>query len=404
MQRLTSRALLGRALSSRSISCLQHCGRQNIPQFEASQTFPNSPYLRQLTTRSHETNRGSLRLGSLKPPQTRHREVYTLDPTRLTAHDYVDLSTTLLPRVHFVSQSEGPSSAPSSPIRNSGILLYPRGLHDKTFPPNTSGFLYYHIPPYSPPIAGEVHFRVTPDADPASFAVGSDLLTEHGLLWRIPLLYTTIGDNYKGLHALLLQDGLVTQKLLETATAAAETIRNTDYRRHNTVGGHQTTILSSFRQKFIFRFGSYNGMFLVLGKDSIMRKHSRHIGEFYLPENVPRQYSPFKGSAICCFEPSPLPEHAGKRAVVLRILRPVDNDPIRPNEPSRGPTPVPHAALTPRNGQLLLTIRRRRIQPWSVYVDDVGKSEGDTKKSMGRMLRTLYENSELYGLPPEPFL
>ena len=55
----------------------------------------------------------------------------------------------------------------------------------------------------------------------------------------------------------------------------------------------------------------------------------------------------FVGSMICCFEPSTLPEHEGRRVVVLRVLRLSTSDPLQqmppPNEAA-----YPLSVLRPR--------------------------------------------------------
>ncbi|PIL25519.1 hypothetical protein GSI_12420 [Ganoderma sinense ZZ0214-1] len=42
------------------------------------------------------------------------------------------------------------------------------------YPPNTRGFLYYHVSPNGSPLSGELRFRLTSSHDPAGFAIGSD--------------------------------------------------------------------------------------------------------------------------------------------------------------------------------------------------------------------------------------
>ena len=103
---------------------------------------------------------------------------------------------------------------------------------------------------------------------------------------------------------------------------------------------------------------------------------------------------------VCCFERSTLPEHQGKRVVVLRVKRFVDSDPVRP-------APIPHRlahvslqleveARAPREGQLLMTRLRKRICPWAVDVDVPGKA-GTRSSTLKEALKILFENEALYG-------
>ena len=108
------------------------------------------------------------------------------------------------------------------------------------------------------------------------------------------------------------------------------------------------------------------------------------------------------GLVICCFDLSTLPEHAGKRVVVLRVLRLVDSDPIRAVAPPVGHT-YPLEALRPREGQLLCILKQGQVRPWSLDVDNI-RSNGRNESSTRSVIRILFENQELYGLPPEPFL
>ena len=48
-----------------------------------------------------------------------------------------------------------------------------------------------------------------------------------------------------------------------------------------------------------------------------------------------------------------------------------------------------------------MTMRRGKIQPWSV---DVDRERKGSKVVMQNALKTLYGNAELYVMPPEPFI
>ena len=108
----------------------------------------------------------------------------------------------------------------------------------------------------------------------------------------------------------------------------------------------------------------------------------------------------FVGSMICCFEPSTLPEHEGRRVVVLRVLRLSTSGPLAPVPPPNGAA-YPLSELRPREGELFMTMRRGKIQPWSVEVDRERKG---SKVVLQNVMKILYENANSYGLPPEPFI
>ena len=108
---------------------------------------------------------------------------------------------------------------------------------------------------------------------------------------------------------------------------------------------------------------------------------------------------------MCCFERSRLPEHEGKRVVVLRVTRLLDSDPICPVRLLL-PHPLGDEAsrlietMRPREGQLLMTIFRRKARPWAV---DVDSKTGATPR-LGAVLKVLFENEELYGPFQQPKL
>ena len=105
------------------------------------------------------------------------------------------------------------------------------------------------------------------------------------------------------------------------------------------------------------------------------------------------------GSVVCRFERSTLPEHKGKRVVVIRIVRMIESDPI-------GRVPLPAGAvhypsieaLKPRVGELLNNVHYRKVEPWAVDVDKELKKTSVSSRT--RVLRVLFENEEVYGSPP----
>ena len=304
MMRIYPRALLGSALTSSSTSCLQHSVRKS---FEGKcQTASKLSHARKLTTRQHEmTQRPSSR-----PPGRLHlREVRTLDPTKLTPRDHINLSHLIRANVVFVPSTPTPGNV-SGPR---GFVIRATHLLNDGFPPNTTGFLYYHVPPYSSPLAGEVRFRITPSSDPDSFATGSDLLMENGVPWRIPLLYVAGRDAFNDLHALLLQDGLVTPQVLDSVMSVEAIMKKGE--DHIKGGSSVTAIISSFKRGFSLRFGRHaNGAWVIIGQDTVARRYIAHVGSFRVPvHGIMRtvQYFPFRGIGprSCCHSANSTHDH-----------------------------------------------------------------------------------------------
>ena len=293
--RIYSRALLGSAPLSSRRSYLQH---DFCKSFEWKwRTISNIPHTRQLTTRLHEMTQRS---SSRRPGRSSVRIVRTLDPTKLTPRDHINLSQLAWPNVVFAPSSPIPANVSGRPI----VQIKATSLLSDGFPPNTTGFLYYHVPPYSSPLAGEVRFRITPSSDPASFAAGSDLLMENGMPWRILLLNVAGGIIFKGLLALLLQDGLVTPQVLNAATSAKAIMKQGE--DHIKWGCSAAATVSSFKRGFNLRLGGpANGAWMIIGKDTVERRYIAHLGSFQVPVDGSKrgvQYFPFRGirSRSCC--------------------------------------------------------------------------------------------------------
>ncbi|TBU36608.1 hypothetical protein BD309DRAFT_975485 [Dichomitus squalens] len=336
----------------------------------------------------------------------RTRIIRTLDPAKLTAGDYIDFSLQLACAVNPALRDVSVIGTSEHSVTTAVRLKALGWGHNGRYPPDTRGFLYYFLPPHSPPLAGEIRFRRTPSSDPAGFAAGSDLLVSDGSVWRLPLFKIAV---YKLLHPLLpllRQDGLVSQKTLEIAARCSPMATSQEgetkqpakaYRKHL---DSVVKIVSHFGQEIVLRLsGVHNGVLVAIGTASIELKALRPA--IRLAANQPlvegqkvRSHSPYEGSIRCCFERSTLPEHTGKRVVVLRIKGFLDQDPIREVPPPDRLT-YPMAHIRPREGELLMTFKRHnniQVQPWAVDVDR-------PKAALGKLLRILYENEQLYGSP-----
>lgn len=153
------------------------------------------PSLLALTARNLEG------LGGPKPLRT----LQTLDATRLSRSDFVDLSK--VTRAILYGQNVK--------TQRSAIDYITTGTHHHPFPENTHGFFYFVPAPHtSVQLASEVRFRITRHDHPSSFTEGSDLLFPDGTPWRIPLAYLARGSGCSYLRDLLLQGQLVTSSSL----------------------------------------------------------------------------------------------------------------------------------------------------------------------------------------------
>lgn len=270
-----------------STSCIRHSRQTARPG--RWRTLLELSHARQLTTARHQSSQDPTQTACRR--LTRH--VRTLDPNKLSPSDYIDLSTRHQPDVTFIVWSPDPKRAQMPLLGRVSGKAFP----NERFPPNATGFLYYHIPPHSPPLAGEVRFRIIPSPDPASFAAGTDLLMDHGVPWKIPLLYMSGIGRYTGLRTLLLQDELITPQLLDIATSAAATLVTTDDGRK--VGLCTTAIVSSFGRGFNFQLGIKYGTWLTIGKDTVLRRRVQTFGVFRVPvDGIDRtvKYFPYEGS------------------------------------------------------------------------------------------------------------
>ena len=221
----------------------------------------------QLSTTTHRaaSDVEQLRQTSLQgKKRKRHlRPIRTLDPAKLSVDDYLDLSSCRSPIVTAVL-----SAVPSVPTRSTtATRLLPLDGSAGKFPPNTRGFLYYHAPPSGLPLAGEVRFRVTPSADPTSFASGFDLVTERGLRWYLPMYRLDFRSphDYQRLGLLLLQDGFVSRETFELAVS--EPTEDVGKRPRM---ARLNPLITAFGQEFPLQFhGEFNGTITIVGTKTV---------------------------------------------------------------------------------------------------------------------------------------
>ncbi|KAI0265354.1 hypothetical protein BC834DRAFT_182067 [Gloeopeniophorella convolvens] len=222
---------------------------------------------------------------------TSRKQISTLDPERLQPSDFIDLSN--YSTVGIWTVPRGSYEAPKI-----GLRYEVEGRSSKLpFPSDARGFLYYA---HDPELAegGQVRFRIVATPEGA-FEAGQDLLLRSGMPWHIAPGILPRAPTI-GLVKLLLRDGLVTRE--------------------------QVAAWESYPRKFkhspvITRFGQPFHMPLSVTMPGIRVRtsthgHVRHL-QFWFSL---ARHSFTRGAGTVCLEPSSLPEHAGKRIVVIRVL------------------------------------------------------------------------------------
>ncbi|KAJ7082630.1 hypothetical protein B0H15DRAFT_952346 [Mycena belliarum] len=288
---------------------------------------------------------------------TRHRhQISTLDPHLLTAADYTDLSgkrwhnPELLALRGAFLQSVGPVRLKAKP--RVPTICYARvGPRVLAFPHTTQGFMYYHPGPRATPLGGSIRFRITPDRTPHSFRDGSDLLLPCGLPWRILLPQILCRQGYARFGPQLVQDGLVTDDQVSQCWKLF-------HDNGRICPGHTIFGLdSTFPVDFTCDIG-----LTIVGSQLHRIQLSPFKGRIDRGE---KWFSSWKGSAIARFEPSTLPEYAGRRVLHLqfiKIIEPAIKTMVRDTASDR--------ILPPEDGQLFtISPYRQAPRPWAYDID-----------------------------------
>ena len=330
--------------------------------------------------------------------------ISTLDPAKLTSADHLTVSNPWSrPRLFVYSRFTGGKVDIDLPNCTSRPQWANSTSTDKL-----GGFLYYHQYPNAPPLSSEIRFRLTTSHDPRSFPSGSDYMSlrSESVPWSFSLATIAASSSYAAfVHLLTSVDNLVPHGVMDCALSQ-NTLRFTFVSKTRA-----TQSLYAFGQPFDLSLDHYSHTFVLTGKERLAR--FRVFGATYCqtsrkPEPIQRKLVPLSGSCAvhrrhtrvlliatsagtvrCCFEPSTLPEHAGKRVVVIRVLRILD--PVHPNPAFPGTTCPPE--LIPRERELLQVVRYREVKPWSVDVDRK-IAGGDI---LAAPLRILFENAIEYG-------
>jgi hypothetical protein len=137
--------------------------------------------------------------------------ISTLHPRLLQETDYLDISSQSMISLRGSRKKNRPGYLPIE------MRYYPRD--PQPFPPGSHGFLYYITPPGLPPTAGEIRFRITPTNSPASFHLGTDLLSPYGMPWRIQIFSRANSLSWESLCNFLLRDRQITHPVLSEMMA-----------------------------------------------------------------------------------------------------------------------------------------------------------------------------------------
>ncbi len=336
---------------------------------------------------------------------SRTPKVSTLDLTRITSDNFLDLS----------GQVAAQARAYRSEERQGGehwrfiAKIRAAGMDNLVFPPNARGFLYYHLVPNSPALSGQVRFRVTGVNDPALFSTSEDLLRADHLPWRIPVISLPFHKYYTTLLRRLVDDGLVSEHLSRVISSLPPEAQTAN------VGS--TRIVHALNQPFLLYFGQFKQPFYFVGTDTVRRVFLGPVAihpdiNLRLPTLTGARLPSFTsyvhcdhrtatncddvhpGSALCRFEKSTRPEHAGRRVVVCRVVR------ILKPMKRTGLCSIPHSVF-PREGELIYTtFPAARDSPWSCDIDYNLSLAPDTAGArFAAGLDLLYDNEARAGGP-----
>ncbi|TFY77786.1 hypothetical protein EWM64_g6230 [Hericium alpestre] len=213
----------------------------------------------------------------------------------------------------------------------------------------------------------KIRFRVTEDSNPASFARGHDLLFDKGYMWYLPVAVVAARASTDVLLRLLVHDGFVDSQVIS------------DLRNSNMSRVRVRRSIGSLSEPFVVDFTKCKLAFTVPAE---VHKRKRHI-QFALPQFLfwrpggwgVKLYD--EGSALCRFERSTLPQHAGERVIVIRLLKMLVPPKLVPDPPPM------EKRMLPAEGELFY---KKRDQVWYRNLDQ--------DNIVARLLRVLYDADE----------
>ncbi|KAJ6546020.1 hypothetical protein DFH09DRAFT_1171800 [Mycena vulgaris] len=324
----------------------------------------------------------AVKVESEDAPRKRRRHnlmVSTVNPSLITPADYVDISQ---------KQRVGMGFPVSGSPQGSGLSYATSGITTGTvqkslrlpFPAQSRGFLYYHSGPHVTSVEGGLRFRVTSDDPPStsSFHRGQDLLAPSGCPWQMSLLKIASSGSYGWIAEQLVRENLVTQEqLLRCARIFSQCEPPSP----------QYTV---FRLDSTFLVNFARGIRLTVVGEAL---HAIHLTHVFAEEGdreggtSRNRYAPWRGSAEARFEPSTLPEYAGRRVVHMRIMRIIQPVGCAADVPVSGSSR--RRMLQPEEGELY-TVQDRGSPPksWAYDIDN------DRRKSNTAFaFQVLWENS-----------
>ena len=182
----------------------------------------------------------------------RRNPISTFNQHRLLRSDHIDISNFTRPIVKLRDEVNGSEHIWQMSYREVRGERIP-------FPPNSSGFLYFHQPQGAPLLAGELRFRPTLNNLPESFSHGEDCMTPEGDVWKIPLFVLHSFPYHQHIYQRLRKDGLVSDALHSKLADVLKTClcpRNT------------SVILHSLDQVFPINFAVRSFRFFIVGDSS----------------------------------------------------------------------------------------------------------------------------------------
>ncbi|KAI0044820.1 hypothetical protein FA95DRAFT_1608224 [Auriscalpium vulgare] len=285
-------------------------------------------------------------------------DIRTLEPSKLIPSDFVDLSG----RSPVAYNAR---LADNSRIRTVSALYYAYALGDNArFPTDTRGFLYFHAP------SREVRFRLLASNDPRHFAKGTDLALPSGEAWCLKTAVLATRARAAGFRALLRQDGVRMDALAESSSHRPATQPSLWQRRKH---AHRVTRLG---ETFPVQFASRQ-ISLAVGTPAALVSWKSPFTRSVQPQD--------SGQALIAFERSPLPEHRGRRVLVLRVHKISGKPQLRPE---RKALPNHHLYM-PKEGSLIYRKKRGaslRPEPWSYDLDVQRRRVSDRVFEMFRKL------------------
>lgn len=274
-----------------------HC----IVGFRQSRWFRVVSFLRSysLTTLPAEKYDG---ISKSKVKRVRRTPISTLNQHKLLPSDFIHISNSCLrPGIRFQNDI---SAHPWQ------MCYYEAHGKPLQFPSQSSGFLYYHQPQDAPLLAGELRFRLTPSNLPQSFSQGKDCLTPDGVVWKIPLLTLYRFPYHRRICRQLQLDGFISDAL---HSKVRNVVKTSHCPRDTSI------ILHSLHQVFPINFAATRIRFFALGDSTCRRVDITY--PFRMSDTMNKRASPYTSKGFGRFELSTLPEHAGTRTVVLRVVK-----------------------------------------------------------------------------------